>query len=897
MSKLDVFNTSGKLVLKTRPKPEKGERGEKYQTVSELGKFSNTYGPYLGSLAEGEAKFFISKARDAGGFQKPDLVLRKSISKETKSEVVCGLFYSHNTEHNIEMYKGVDRNTNQQYLIGVEMGSSSSSSEGKQIIPMGATAPSSLLSTNAWDNQLDFIILSIRADQKDYRTMPLPTPFSLMRPEVTPPRTRMMKKNGNPTTLRKFLSNAYEHGFNEPVVALDIETKGNLAHSPDSEIVGIGFAHAGGSYYVPTRTEEARRETYAAIAEADADGLIRWIGHNVLFDGTFLSREMGTWLNWYSCTYLLYRFFANEGYPGQKWGLKNAQKDILKWKNTNEADLDLWLINNGFVKSTKKKKKNGYYWIEEKKRYCKPEKAEMWQAPDDILGYYCCLDAEATYLFFMHHLLPLTERFPAAAFLTLGKECPWMNLIQLLGVQQMRGVHIDGEQLQEYHRVLSAEVKLLQEELYSFPEIRSVAEKKRLNILEDRWGKEPARFKKDGNISKNFLNYSINLHKDLNTPIEEIFNLNSSPDRQRLFYEECEFPVNTDLLTKSGQPATNNKARMEFGAIGEAFNRYEKKNKELGYVNKCLEKLGEGGVSNTLHLQSRAPGTVTLRLAGAGGLNYQQVPKTRGYLECWKPREGFALLDGDHTSLEKVVQAELTKDASLWELFSPEAKVNDIYLYNASAIPGLREKVIAAGYDRDNPTPEMIAQVKKKCKTERGVSKVITLGSDYGMGPKKMRSDLKLRGIVISSEEAFEMYKAYWRLYAGVKEYESELIRQLKLNKGWFLSGLMYPICVAQGYEKDIVNRGVQNVGHMIHVLYVYFLRKILDRENIEWYPWIIDWHDQSIIEVKEEQAERAMEIMLVDTYKELNEFLNGAIPFKGDGSRVNTLADAKLED
>jgi len=42
--------------------------------------------------------------------------------------------------------------------------------------------------------------------------------------------------------------------------------------------------------------------------------------------------------------------------------------------------------------------------------------------------------------------------------------------------------------------------------------------------------------------------------------------------------------------------------------------------------------------------------------------NCQQLPKSRGYLECWKPRSGHVWVSIDHSSLEQVVLAELSRD-------------------------------------------------------------------------------------------------------------------------------------------------------------------------------------------------------------------------------------------
>jgi DNA polymerase I-like protein with 3'-5' exonuclease and polymerase domains len=150
--------------------------------------------------------------------------------------------------------------------------------------------------------------------------------------------------------------------------------------------------------------------------------------------------------------------------------------------------------------------------------------------------------------------------------------------------------------------------------------------------------------------------------------------------------------------------------------------------------------------------------------------------------------------------------------------------------------------------------------------------------------------------VPISLEECRTIHAGYWELYAGVKEYEKELLRQLNNNNGWVLNGLGRPLGIAPDLEKDIVNRVVQSTGHDILVQWLNIYSTMLQGAGIPYTSIIADLHDESIIEVPEHHAEQALKIMSVDAIRELNRQLGGRIPLKGEGMIAHCLADIKIE-
>jgi hypothetical protein len=150
-------------------------------------------------------------------------------------------------------------------------------------------------------------------------------------------------------------------------------------------------------------------------------------------------------------------------------------------------------------------------------------------------------------------------------------------------------------------------------------------------------------------------------------------------------------------------------------------------------------------------------------------INLQNTTKTRRYLECFEASPGNKVVAMDFASLEPKVLAYFSRDKNLMSLYGPNAKKNDIYLFNGAQLKGLGEPILATGYDPYNPTPETIKAAKKACKTERQIAKKFTLSANYGAGARKIHSELLLDGVDVTLEQCYQFHKEFWNLYPGIK--------------------------------------------------------------------------------------------------------------------------------
>lgn len=714
--------------------------------------------------------------------------------------------------------------------------------------------------------------------------------YALLEPGYYPPRTGSSYQRISPTgaELEYLLSLALA----SPLLAVDLETRGSDPLLPDSEIIGIGLAWNTGSFYV--HIPDMGEELYSVLDAIHKHPAL--LAHNVYFDGLWLKYLGGEHPHWRACTYGLYMQLANEGYLGQRWGLKQAEMDMLGWPESNEIELNNWLIENGYTKQGGS-----------------PRSSEMWRAPASILGPYCVLDAEACYLLYTNILEPQLRKFPS---LVSYHEEDFLYLVRTLIDQKIHGLLVDMNKLDAAIEELEQEVAKTKELFLSHEQvcghimlfnIERLAEFDRTQptkYKKERLRPEPARYKKNGEVSKSWLiwkkwadsytgpeiskNWLAWQEKRNKLASSNQFNMRSGDHMRWLLYTQLRFEPTE--YTETGLPAVGEDALKQMGELGRHLIAINGATKELEYLLEYRELARRYG--GTIHPGFRVPGTLTGRLAGKEP-NIQQMPKTKRTMQCFVARPGTVWLDLDFAALEPVVCTELSGDAALMGVYGPGVPKNDVYLYTGAHLPAFSERIRSTGYDPLNPTPEALARAKKECKHERNICKTLYLAAQYGAGPGKIYKTLTRDGVSVSIEEIQQLHTDYWNLYAGVKQFGSDLYREWKISGGWVYNGIGRPVCVDREYTKDLVNRVVQSTGHDLLMRYVRLFTRELDRRGIPWKPIIIDWHDAATIEVPEnyvEQAKLAME-WGVD---ELNRQLQGVIPLRGEVEIAHNLAEAK---
>ncbi len=418
------------------------------------------------------------------------------------------------------------------------------------------------------------------------------------------------------------------------VLAVDFETRGGDI-SDDISIVGIGLAWDSGSIYIHWIDLFENSRALLVDLILHHPGLI---AHNVGFDGGVVFTQFGRHARWLSCTYNLVASLANES-PEQRWGLKHLMTSLLGWPEANDAEMDEWLVTHGYYKGNKLLDNSPEALrVKFQAGTLRADKGEMWRTPRQILGKYCVLDAEACYLLYTRVLYPAATRFPE--LLKHHQEC--LHSIRLHIEQKILGIPIDRDMLAARREVVLQEIYEREMAFRQHPEVLPSISLIESDLLTQLQQKEPARYKKNHQESKNWQNWLAKFESAAMGNIPEYkFNLNSDPQLRHLFYQLLEYPVK--LTTESGQPATSNRALKAFGEAGQILIDFNYSVKELGFLDGYIEMTAK---RPTIHPSFRTPGTVTGRLSSREP-NLQQVPKSKAMMSLFRAREGMAWVDID----------------------------------------------------------------------------------------------------------------------------------------------------------------------------------------------------------------------------------------------------------
>lgn len=636
--------------------------------------------------------------------------------------------------------------------------------------------------------------------------------------------------------------------------SIDLETNGVDAADPACYIVGIGISNDRGSYYVNLlqADDDTRRYLKQFL------GAVRLTSFNVMFEGAFLLAWTGQWLQWEFCSYACFKNLSSEGHPGQSWNLATAQRDVLGWDESNKTVLEQELKLRGL------------------------SKCDMWRLPADILGTYCAADADAAWQLYQELNTqcesPQQKDYHQRIFLTE---------VRLLAEQQLRGIQINETRLQTCHSELLVNIDSAMNAFLKHPQVaHHIAAHN--EVIRAAWiAAEPLRLTKAGEESARWQAWRDREQRHM---ADKGFNPNSKQQLANLFYDKLGYKA--VKFTETGRQVVDRKVLPALGEPGKALAQYNLLVKRRGYVEAVIAKSRRDGC---LHPQFNSVGAVTTRLGGSGGLNLQQMPKDPAFLSALAARPGYKLVQADAEALEPTILAEFSQDPTLLAIYGKHARPNDIYLYVAAKIPALGKEIIKY-YDPDNPTAEGIAAAKKHCKRDRSIAKTVQLASSYGAGPPKIHETLVLSGIDISLSAVRTIHAEYWRLFSGVRRFGQRLQDMWMNNNGWILSALGTPIPVAESLLKDINNRFCQLSGHQILQLWIYHTSIVLDSMEIDWAPWLIDQHDELVIEVKEDQAEQAADA-IAQGLARTNAELGMEIPIKGPAQIADNFAQIKCEN
>jgi acyl-CoA-binding protein len=267
--------------------------------------------------------------------------------------------------------------------------------------------------------------------------------------------------------------------------------------------------------------------------------------------------------------------------------------------------------------------------------------------------------------------------------------------------------------------------------------------------------------------------------------------------------------------------------------------------------------------------------------------------KTPGLFKCFTCLPEHQLIYTDVNSLEPHVMAQLSQDPNLMKLYGKGRPKNDIYLFSGANI-SMFSAEIRKHYDPDNPTPETLKAAKDNCGESRQLLKKCVLMLLYNAFPKRLHAELTLAGYDITMREVRVIYEEFWHTYAGVKRFETALLRQCDRNGGWVYNGRGRPLCVFEKKRLDIINTLCQSTGHDCLMRLLLFINKLRHERRAKMKPYLCDLHDSTTWQYWIPHEELAKEIYRT-AYKQLNDELQWDVEITGDIKIGRTLADVSL--
>lgn len=695
----------------------------------------------------------------------------------------------------------------------------------------------------------------------------------------------------------------------------DIETTG-LSPLEGAHIISVSWANSDDVVVAPTAQwdDEAWQVFFRKLIKCGG------IAYNSNFDYMHLVHKAKQYGmadevldSMAGCSLTLFRSLANEKFFGQTYSLQAAQ-EFLKLP-TNKT------------------------WLKEKLQEHNLKKSEMYKLLDleytDFLKYNA-EDSDTSYALWKELTSQLASRDMSHVLAFHQEE--QVEQIKELIVQYFSGIRVDREKLAKHAYELDV---AMHSEMYKFKSHPTI--KEWLPAFEDRlrtnFYQAKVQIKKHRVKAADFETtmadesamvftdlkarptakwmgeyggkvFTAELQatvKNINKPCP-LFNMNSGEHLKELFYNHLYSYTPTETnwgkkqytihlpdrdvtvdATKEGGLPVGKEVYPIFGELGNILAKYNKLEKELGYVSKALKVSERDGY---IHPQFIPYGTATGRLAGSGGINMQQQPKSQGYLECFLPKEGYKFVDVDVSALEPNVQAEFSKDPTLIEIYA-SGEVHDLYLWWTRFIhpnPDVRE-ALSAEY---KPGHENIEVLKKKWKKERQFMKAPILGFSYNMGPYKLHKGWTIAGYDVTIDDCKEVRQRYWDKLQGVKQWEQQLIAEWESRGGWIMSGFGHPLSVPEEYKKDLINRFTQATGHTVLMILNRHIQALIKERGIKTeVPVISDFHDERISMCREEEAE-ALSDVFREAFVRLNEELKPDIPFKGEPMIASTFWELK---
>ena len=285
---------------------------------------------------------------------------------------------------------------------------------------------------------------------------------------------------------------------------------------------------------------------------------------------------------------------------------------------------------------------------------------------------------------------------------------------------------------------------------------------------------------------------------------------------------------------------------------------------ELGFIDKFLNTFGAtlttfvSPVTGRIHSHYRVAATPAGR-ATCSGPNLQQVPRDKRFRRLFVPAPGSVLIAADYAGMELRAAAYISADPAMTAVFE-----QGLSLHRLTAARML------------NTTPDQVTE------SEKQGAKAVNFGAIYGIGAVKLaESAWKNYQLILDVAEAQRWLEAFSQAYPVFARWRREnharcsAVRRILIGKDASRGlGRVFPFSRLppdnEGYTR-CCNLPVQGACADASMLALANVDDRLFDAGIEGGP--VAWlHDEIVLEVRADQAERAAEILkqaMIDGFSE----------------------------
>lgn len=368
----------------------------------------------------------------------------------------------------------------------------------------------------------------------------------------------------------------------------------------------------------------------------------------------------------------------------------------------------------------------------------------------------------------------------------------------------------------------------------------------------------------------------VEVDKRLSQYIQEIydecgcvFNINSTPQKQKVFFEKMDLPVIS--TTKTGAPSTDAKTAASWAEsgyrIGELLVKYSELQKlNSGYI-KSIPNLVDR--HNVLRGDLNSCGTVTSRFSSSNP-NLQNQPNNHDFpiRQAFIPRPGYCFLNYDYSQLELRVMAHMAPDPVF-------------------------KKIFWSGGDPHAETAQLLNTTRRNAKT-------CNFGVLYGLGIPNFARRFKTTNA--EAQKIIDRYHDTYYGYAKWKVRTEEFVQKHGYVETLFGFRRLLPEAMKSPFKRtpyafyealrQACNTIIQGTGAGIVKLATIAAVNAFKKAGLDCY-FLLQVHDELLFEVRIDQALEA-ERLLIDA---MENTVKLDVPLTVDGKILANWGEMKDDD